>query len=81
MESLYVFQISVSVDKKILMLFNINDPENRIELTFQRHYGHIVSYRWYIVPSLPNKTQVNVGVMFHQPLLSPYLEGTVTATY
>lgn len=39
--------VSVSVDKKILMLFNVNDPENRIELTFQRHYGHIVSYRWY----------------------------------
>uniref|UniRef100_A0A8D0A5G9 WD repeat-containing protein 19 n=1 Tax=Sander lucioperca TaxID=283035 RepID=A0A8D0A5G9_SANLU len=37
----------VSVDKKILMLFNINDPDNRIELTFQRHYGNIVSYRWY----------------------------------
>ncbi|XP_041788987.1 WD repeat-containing protein 19 [Chelmon rostratus] len=39
--------VSVSVDKKILMLFNVNDPENRIELTFQRHYGNIVSYRWY----------------------------------
>uniref|UniRef100_A0A3Q3ED44 WD repeat-containing protein 19 n=1 Tax=Labrus bergylta TaxID=56723 RepID=A0A3Q3ED44_9LABR len=39
--------VSVSVDKKILMLFNFNDPDNRIELTFQRHYGNIVSYRWY----------------------------------
>uniref|UniRef100_A0AAQ5ZYZ6 Anaphase-promoting complex subunit 4 WD40 domain-containing protein n=1 Tax=Amphiprion ocellaris TaxID=80972 RepID=A0AAQ5ZYZ6_AMPOC len=39
--------VSVSVDKKILMLFNINDPENRIELAFQLHYGNIVSYRWY----------------------------------
>ncbi|XP_034544746.1 WD repeat-containing protein 19 [Notolabrus celidotus] len=39
--------LSVSVDKKILMLFSVNDPENRIELTFQRHYGNIVSYRWY----------------------------------
>ncbi|CAJ1052137.1 WD repeat-containing protein 19 [Xyrichtys novacula] len=39
--------VSVSVDKKILMLFSVNDPENRIELTFQRHYGNIVSYRWY----------------------------------
>lgn len=42
-----ILQVSVSVDKKILMLFNVNDPENRIELTFQRHYGNIVSYRWY----------------------------------
>uniref|UniRef100_A0A3P8UWS2 WD repeat-containing protein 19 n=1 Tax=Cynoglossus semilaevis TaxID=244447 RepID=A0A3P8UWS2_CYNSE len=38
--------VSVSTDK-ILMLFNVNDPDNRIELTFQRHYGNIVSYRWY----------------------------------
>lgn len=44
---LLALQASVSVDKKILMLFNVNDPENRIELTFQRRYGNIVSYRWY----------------------------------
>lgn len=37
----------MSVGKKILMLFNINDPENRIDLTFQHRYGNIVSYRWY----------------------------------
>lgn len=37
----------MSVDKKILMLFNVNDPEDRMELTFQRFYGNIVSYRWY----------------------------------
>ncbi|TKS68140.1 WD repeat-containing protein 19 [Collichthys lucidus] len=40
-----VRQVSLSVDKKILMLYLVNDPENRIELTFQRHYGNIVSYR------------------------------------
>uniref|UniRef100_A0A8C5I6Y2 WD repeat-containing protein 19 n=1 Tax=Gouania willdenowi TaxID=441366 RepID=A0A8C5I6Y2_GOUWI len=39
--------VSVSVDKRILMLFNVNDPENRIELAFQRPYGNIVSYRWF----------------------------------
>ncbi|KAM8842536.1 WD repeat-containing protein 19 [Synchiropus picturatus] len=39
--------VSVSVEKKILMLFSVNDPENRIELTFQRHYGNIVSHSWY----------------------------------
>ncbi|KAL3996433.1 class B basic helix-loop-helix protein 2 [Sarotherodon galilaeus] len=39
--------VSVSVDKKILMLFNINDPGNPIELAFERRYGNIVSYRWY----------------------------------
>lgn len=35
------------MDKKILMLFNINDPDNRVELSFLSHYGNIVSYRWY----------------------------------
>uniref|UniRef100_A0A7N6AUS7 WD repeat domain 19 n=1 Tax=Anabas testudineus TaxID=64144 RepID=A0A7N6AUS7_ANATE len=39
--------VSVSVGKKILMLFNINDPDNRIDLTFQHRYGNIVSYRWF----------------------------------
>ncbi|XP_037327609.2 WD repeat-containing protein 19 isoform X1 [Pungitius pungitius] len=39
--------VSLSVENKNLMLFNTNDLENRIELTFQRHYGQIVSYRWY----------------------------------
>lgn len=48
---MWIPQLSVSVDKKILMLVNVNDPEDRIELTFQRHYGNIVSYRWYCTPS------------------------------
>ncbi|XP_068448207.1 WD repeat-containing protein 19 [Clinocottus analis] len=39
--------VSLSVDNKMLMLYNINDPENPFNLTFQPHYGHIVSYRWY----------------------------------
>ncbi|XP_029010876.1 WD repeat-containing protein 19 [Betta splendens] len=39
--------VSVSVGKKILILFNINDPEDRIDLTFQHRYGNIVSYRWF----------------------------------
>uniref|UniRef100_UPI003AB0C784 WD repeat-containing protein 19 n=1 Tax=Centroberyx gerrardi TaxID=166262 RepID=UPI003AB0C784 len=39
--------VSVSVGKKTLFLFNLNDPENPIELEFQPRYGSIVSYRWY----------------------------------
>ncbi|XP_062264138.1 WD repeat-containing protein 19-like [Platichthys flesus] len=39
--------VSVSVGKKILMLFNVNDPDKGVELTFQRRYGNIVSYHWY----------------------------------
>lgn len=39
--------VSVSVGKKTLFLFNLNDPDNPIELAFQPRYGHIVTYRWY----------------------------------
>ncbi|XP_034043414.1 WD repeat-containing protein 19 isoform X2 [Thalassophryne amazonica] len=39
--------VSVILGRKILMLFNINEPENPIELGFRQTYGNIVSYRWY----------------------------------
>jgi len=33
-------------DKKTLILYQINDPDNPIELAFQQRYGHIASYQW-----------------------------------
>ncbi|OWK07046.1 WDR19 [Cervus elaphus hippelaphus] len=39
--------ISVVVGKKILFLFNLNEPDNPIDLEFQQHYGNIVCYSWY----------------------------------
>ncbi|XP_014378025.1 WD repeat-containing protein 19 isoform X1 [Alligator sinensis] len=39
--------ISVVVGKKTLFLFNLNDPDNPIDLEFQQRYGNIVTYRWY----------------------------------
>ncbi|NXK78082.1 WDR19 protein, partial [Amazona guildingii] len=39
--------VSVVVGKKTLFLFNLNDPDNPIDLKFQQAYGNIVSYRWY----------------------------------
>ncbi|XP_055768737.1 WD repeat-containing protein 19 [Salvelinus fontinalis] len=39
--------VSVAVGKKTLFLFNLNDPDNPIELAFQQRYGHVISYRWY----------------------------------
>ncbi|XP_046339799.1 WD repeat-containing protein 19-like isoform X2 [Haliotis rufescens] len=39
--------VSVVVGKKTLFLYNINDPENPIELAFQQRYGSIISYKWY----------------------------------
>ncbi|XP_014836361.1 PREDICTED: WD repeat-containing protein 19 [Poecilia mexicana] len=39
--------VSMCVDKKILTLFNISDPNNPIELAFERQYGNLVSHRWF----------------------------------
>ncbi|CAL1537974.1 unnamed protein product [Lymnaea stagnalis] len=39
--------VSVNVAKKTLFLFNINNPENPIELAFQARYGSIVAYKWF----------------------------------
>ena len=39
-------QISVCVGKKTLFLFNMDDPDNPIELAFQQRYGNIVQYKW-----------------------------------
>ncbi|KAI8510994.1 WD repeat-containing protein 19 [Branchiostoma belcheri] len=37
--------VSVVLGKKTLFLFNINDPDNPIELAFQPRYGNIVAYK------------------------------------
>ncbi|XP_040191059.1 WD repeat-containing protein 19 [Rana temporaria] len=39
--------VSVVVGKKTLFLFNLNDPDNPIELAFQQRYGAIVAHKWY----------------------------------
>ncbi|XP_072190356.1 WD repeat-containing protein 19 isoform X2 [Excalfactoria chinensis] len=39
--------VSLVVGKKTLFLFNLNDPDNPIDLKFQQSYGSIVTYRWY----------------------------------
>ncbi|XP_005092773.1 WD repeat-containing protein 19 [Aplysia californica] len=39
--------VSVNVAKKTLFLFNIDDPDNPIELAFQQRYGSIVAYKWF----------------------------------
>ncbi|KAL1115932.1 hypothetical protein AAG570_005427 [Ranatra chinensis] len=33
--------------RKILFLYNLQDPENPVELVFQASYGGIVAYEWY----------------------------------
>lgn len=44
---IFNLQVSVALGKKTLFLFNLNDPDNPIELAFQQRYGNIISYRWY----------------------------------
>ncbi|ESO89539.1 hypothetical protein LOTGIDRAFT_218902 [Lottia gigantea] len=39
--------VSIINGKKTLYLFNLNDPDNPIELAFQPRYGNIISYRWF----------------------------------
>ncbi|XP_059172519.1 WD repeat-containing protein 19-like [Physella acuta] len=39
--------VSVNVANKTLFLFNINDPDNPIELAFQQKYGSIIAYKWF----------------------------------
>ncbi|XP_011499935.1 PREDICTED: WD repeat-containing protein 19 [Ceratosolen solmsi marchali] len=39
--------VSLIISKTTLYLYNILDPDNPIELTFQKRYGPIVSYKWY----------------------------------
>ena len=35
------------IGRKTLFLYNMNDPENPVELAFQQRYGTIVQYLWY----------------------------------
>ena len=39
--------VSFVVGRKTLFLFNLDDPENPIELAFQGRYGNIVGYHWF----------------------------------
>lgn len=33
--------VSVSMDRKTILLYNLDDPENALELAFQQRYGYI----------------------------------------
>ena len=41
--------VSCILNKKIMFLFNIDDPDNPIELAFQSKYGELINYQWYIL--------------------------------
>ena len=39
--------ISLIINRKTLVLFSIDDPDNPIELAFQSKYGEIINYQWF----------------------------------
>lgn len=39
--------VSCIINKKIMFLYHIDDPENPIELAFQSKYGDLINYQWY----------------------------------
>lgn len=39
--------VSILVGKRTLFLYNLDDPENPVELAFQQRYGTVVTYKWF----------------------------------
>jgi len=39
--------VSVSMERKTILLYNLDDPENALELAFQARYGAIASFKWF----------------------------------
>ncbi|XP_067012869.2 WD repeat-containing protein 19 [Anabrus simplex] len=39
--------VSMLVGKKTLFLYNLQDPDNPVELAFQHRYGTVVAYKWF----------------------------------
>ena len=39
--------ISANMDGKMILLYQLDDPDNPIQLAFQKKYGDIVSYKWF----------------------------------
>ncbi|CAN0388242.1 unnamed protein product [Ascophyllum nodosum] len=39
--------VSVNMDGRTILLYNLHDQENALELAFQPRYGKILSYRWF----------------------------------
>ena len=39
--------VSVSLDRKTILLYNLDEPENALELAFQQRYGSIVTFQWF----------------------------------
>lgn len=39
--------VSINMGGRTVLLYNVDDPDNPVELAFQGRYGNIVTYRWF----------------------------------
>ena len=39
--------VSINMGGRTALLYNLNNPDNPVELAFQQRYGSIVAYRWF----------------------------------
>jgi WD repeat-containing protein 19 len=44
--------VSINMGGKSILLYNINDPDNPVELSFEPDYGNVVSHKWFGVELL-----------------------------
>ncbi|XP_060772640.1 WD repeat-containing protein 19 isoform X2 [Neoarius graeffei] len=58
--------VSVAVGKATLFLFNLNDPDNPIELAFQERYGNIVSYRCVKIHDLTDLKEMDAIIPLYE---------------
>ncbi|XP_014673105.1 PREDICTED: WD repeat-containing protein 19-like [Priapulus caudatus] len=40
-------QVSLVLNKKMMYMYNMNNPDSPVQLSFQSRYGLIVSYKWF----------------------------------
>ena len=40
-------KVSINMDGQRILLYDLEDPDNPVELEFQKKYGDIVAYKWF----------------------------------
>lgn len=47
-DDLFILQLSLIVSKKVLYIYNLQEPDEPMKLAFEPSYGDIVSYEWLV---------------------------------
>ncbi|CAM9381731.1 unnamed protein product [Chrysoparadoxa australica] len=62
--------VSVNMERRTILLYNMSEQDNALELAFQARYGSIVSYRWfgdgYIMAGFSSGFVVVISTHFHE---------------